>query len=191
MIDGVDGEGDRNNLQPAPDISSSPQYVEQLLLAIEQDYSWLLDRLSRYLRSREAAEDALHDAYLKLKAETNVGHLRHARPYLYRMAINLALNRRRQEGRMQSMDDTSVAQFPDDGPDPERVALASDEMERALIALHSLPSKRREIFLARWRDEKSQSEIAAEFGLHKRSVQKELAKAEDYLRRTLKHPRRR
>lgn len=190
MIDGTGSESDRSKQQYVPEISGSQKNVEQLLQAIEEDYSWLLDRLSRYLRSREAAEDALHDAYLRLKAEPNVGDLRRARPYLYRMAINQALNRRRQEGRMESMDDASLARIPDDGPDPERVALASDEMDRALTALHSLPPKRREIFLARWRDERSQSEIAAEFGLHKRSVQKELAKAEDYLRRTLKRPRR-
>ncbi|MFW2448503.1 MAG: sigma factor-like helix-turn-helix DNA-binding protein [Qipengyuania pacifica] len=62
-------------------------------------------------------------------------------------------------------------------------------MSRALQALHALPIRRQAIFLAKWRDEKTQGEIAAEFGLHKRSVQKELARAEKYLRKVLRRPR--
>jgi DNA-directed RNA polymerase specialized sigma24 family protein len=61
-------------------------------------------------------------------------------------------------------------------------------LNRALRALHTLPVKRQAIFLAKWRDEKTQAEIAAEFGLHLRSVQKELARVEAYLRKVLRRP---
>ncbi|WP_091148540.1 RNA polymerase sigma factor [Novosphingobium sp. CF614] len=181
-----DGAGEAD----PPVEGSGPAPAARLLAALEAEYSHLLDRLSSHLRSREAAEDALHDAYIKLRAEPNIGDLRSPRSYLYRMAINLAANRRRRERRMTAASEATLLEFPADDPDPERVALASNEMDRALAALHTLPSKRRMIFLARWRDEKSQAEIAAEFGLHLRSVQKELSKAETYLRRVLRRPKR-
>lgn len=182
MTDGLpaspgDGAGEASTSGQIP--------VDLLLETLEQEYLLLAQRLSKHLGSREAAEEALHDTYLKLKAGPNIVNLRAPLPYLYRMTINLALNQRRNQGRMQTLGDTDISNFPDDDPGPERFALATDEMERALTALHKLPSRRRDIFLARWRDDKSQAEIAAEFAMHKRSVQKELSKAERYLRKIL------
>lgn len=168
--------------------SQSP--VQQLLALLEIEYDSLLTRLSAHLRSPEAAADALHDVYVKLKAAPAIGEVRRPRSYLYRMAVNLAMNRRRGDWRVVNMDVAELSEFPDGAPDQESAALAMDEMDRALQALHSLPIRRRAIFLARWRDEKSQADIAAEFGLHKRSVQKELARAESYLRKILHRPRR-
>ena len=88
-----------------------------------------------------------------------------------------------------NLDVAELSEFPDSTPDQEAAVLAADEMDRALEALHSLPLKRQAIFLARWRDEKQQNEIAADFGLHKRSVQKELVRAETYLRKILRRPK--
>lgn len=168
--------------------SQSP--VQQLLALLEVEYESLLTRLSAHLRSPEAAADALHDVYVKLRAEPAIGDLRNPRSYLYRMAVNLAMNRRRGERHTVNMDAVELSEFPDGAPDQESAALAMDEMDRALRALHALPAKRQAIFLAKWRDEKSQAEIAAELGLHKRSVQKELARAETYLRKILRRPKR-
>jgi RNA polymerase sigma-70 factor (ECF subfamily) len=50
------------------------------------------------------------------------------------------------------------------------------------MCLDALPLQRKQIFLARWRDDKSHDEIAAQFGIHKRTVQKQLARAERFIR---------
>ncbi|OHT21695.1 RNA polymerase sigma factor [Edaphosphingomonas haloaromaticamans] len=160
--------------------------VEQLLALLEIEYEALQMRLSAHLRSSEAAAEALHDVYVKLRADPSIVEVRNPRSYLYRMAINLAHNQRRKNNRICPADEAAITELPDTAPDPERRAIAADEMSRALDALDALPAKRREIFLAKWRDEKSQIEIAHEFGLHKRSVQKELAKAEQYLRKAIR-----
>ncbi|HEX7820705.1 MAG TPA: sigma-70 region 4 domain-containing protein [Sphingobium sp.] len=60
------------------------------------------------------------------------------------------------------------------------------DLDLALSALRELPVRQQQIFLAWWRDEKSQAEIASLFGLHKRTVQKELARTEAYIRRSLR-----
>ncbi|MBS89672.1 MULTISPECIES: RNA polymerase sigma factor [unclassified Sphingobium] len=163
--------------------------VQQLLALLEIEYATLLARLSAHFRSPEAAAEALHDVYVKLRADPSIGDLHSPRSYLYRMAVNLAKNRSRSDWRTVHKDDAELSEFPDGAPDQEAVVLATDEMSRALQALHALPIRRQAIFLAKWRDEKTQGEIAAEFGLHKRSVQKELARAEKYLRKVLRRPR--
>jgi RNA polymerase sigma-70 factor (ECF subfamily) len=75
-----------------------------------------------------------------------------------------------------------IQSLRDEAPGPERTALAKQDVGKLLGALAALPEQRREIFLARWRDDLSHREIAALFGVHKRTVQKELAKAERFLR---------
>jgi len=164
--------------------------VEQLLALLEIEYGALQMRLSAHLRSSEAAAEALHDVYVKLRADPSIGDLHNPRFYLYRMAINLAKNSRRSDWRAINMEDAGLLDIPDNAPSQEAATLATDEMTRALQALHTLPPRRQAIFLAKWRDEKSQSEIAAEFGLHKRTVQKELTRAEIYLRKVLRPPKR-
>ncbi|MDF0490343.1 RNA polymerase sigma factor [Sphingomonas sp. H39-1-10] len=170
--------------------ATSQSAVQQLLDLLEIEYEALLTRLSAHLRSQEAAAEALHDVYVKLRAEPSIGDVHNPRSYLYRMAVNLAMNRRRNDWRSVNMDNAELSEFPDSAPDQESAVLAMDEMGRALQALHALPIRRQAIFLAKWRDEKSQAEIAAEFGLHKRSVQKELVRAETHLRKILRRPMR-
>ncbi|MDF0545207.1 RNA polymerase sigma factor [Sphingobium sp. H39-3-25] len=174
---------------PEHDAAVPTGALQRLLDAFEADYGLLHQKLTVYLKSSEAAAEALHDTYIKLRKGPSVGDLQYPRAYLFRMAINLAKNRQRGEGRESSEDDLQLHSFPDSAPDPERAATATDEMQRALEALHRLPDQRREIFLARWRDEKSQAEIALEFGLHKRTVQKELTRAEQHLRVALHRPK--
>jgi RNA polymerase sigma factor (sigma-70 family) len=159
--------------------------LNRLLETLEADYDQLLSRLTGTLRSPDAASDALHDAYLKLGRGAVVGEIRHPLAYLYRMAINLAKNRRRHEALFTPADAAAALDLADEAPDPERAAGARNTLSRVFDMLEALPTQRRDIFLAAWRDEKTQVQIAAEFGLHKRTVQKELARAERDLRAAL------
>jgi len=177
---------------PAEESTDAPadgRAVAVLLAAFETDYLILLHRLSHRLRSQEAAEDALHDVYVKLRSYPDIGEIRNNRAYLYRMSLNLARNHIRAHSRTTTIDDFILALVPDIAPDPEQVAFARLEMECVFQALRAMPERRRRLFLARWRDGKPQAEIALEFGLHKRSVQKELARAETFLRKALRRPK--
>ena len=167
----------------APD--SSPATIAMLLDVLEREYVTLLTELSAHLHSPDAAADALHDTYVKLRSKPSVADVRQPRSYLYRMAINLALNNRRRDLRTIASASFELESLPDGMPDPERSALAFGEMEQMFSALHMLAPKSRAIFLARWRDEKTNDEIAATFGIHKRSVQKDLAQTELHLRAML------
>lgn len=159
--------------------------LKRLLVLLEAEYDVLLTRLTGALRSADAASEALHDAYVKLESGAVVGEIRHPLSYLYRMAINLAKNRRRHEMLFTPADAAAVVGLADEAPDSERSVGARQALARVFDALETLPAQRRDIFLAAWRDEKKQAEIAAEFRLHKRTVQKELARAERHLRTAL------
>lgn len=182
-LDQAAGEG----LNPRADGAAEAEFAsrQKLLALLESEYDRLLERLVRALRSPDAASEALHDVYLKLGSDAEIGDVRHPVPYLYRMAINLAKNRRRHETFLKAVPTERIDEIPDQAPSPERIAGDHLEMERALAALEALPAQRREIFLARWRDDKLLTEIAGDFGLHKRTVQKELTRAEQYLRSAL------
>src|SRR3546814_1667853 len=114
--------GDRPRPTPVPilpaeefrDVPADGSAVAGLLAAFETDYLVLLHRLSHRLRSQEAAEDALHDVYLKLQSEPDIGEIRNHRAYLYRMSLNLAKNHIRSEehtSELQSLMRISYAVF--------------------------------------------------------------------------------
>jgi RNA polymerase sigma factor (sigma-70 family) len=170
--------------QGVPDAgSTSSPHEERIRLqaALEKDYDGLVHRLSGTLQSHDRAADALHDAYLRLSGSPIIGEVRNPIAYLYRMALNLAHNIRVRDLRSVGLAPTIAEALPDDDPGPERSALGRIDLARTLALLDALPVQRRDIFLARWRDELGQDEIARRFRLHKRTVQKELAKAERYL----------
>ncbi len=186
----IEGQGDP---EPSQSEDYDPRYqaqdqtpVERLILALETDYAYLLERLTARLQSAELAAEVLHDAYLKLKSDPTISDVQNPRAYLYRMAINLASNERRKQNRLISAEEAGLTELPDPAPDPERTANATIELHKAVLALRSLSQRRRDIFLAKWRDEMSHAEIAARFHIHKRTVQKELASAEQYLRKAFR-----
>lgn len=170
--------------EPAhPDAALPREHVDLLRLkrVLETDYEGLIDRLSASLQSHDRAADALHDAYIRLSGSPKIGEVRNPVAYLYRMVMNLAHNIRVREMRSVAMPSDMLDTLSDESPGPERTAIANIDRDKMLEALASLPARRREIFLARWRDDLSQTEIAVHFSLHKRTVQKELARAERFL----------
>jgi RNA polymerase sigma-70 factor (ECF subfamily) len=152
---------------------------------LERDYASLVGRLTAALRSHDDAVAALHDAYVRLAKAPAVDEVRQPFAYLYRMALNLARNSLKREAKYIEIDQGRLFDLPDDAPDPERATLIKIDASRASDVLAHLSERRREIFLARWRDGLGHAEIAVQFGVHKRTVQKELARAERILKKLL------
>lgn len=157
----------------------------RLLAVLSSEYSVLRDRLALRLSSSDEAGEALDEAWLRLETGGPLWNILSPRSYLFRMALNLASNARRKAARQIAVPDVVFLDLPDDTPDPEMVALDRDEESRMWAGLDALPERRKAIFLARWRDEMSRAQIASTFGIHQRSVQKDLARAEKHLRRAL------
>lgn len=108
--------------------------------------SALVDYAARILGSREAAEDIVQDAYLRLNPD-RVGNLapRQHLAYLYRTVRNLAydvIKRRRLEQR-DGADDLPFWSQPQETSTPEQALLLADEVQTAERTLKSMPADMR------------------------------------------------
>jgi RNA polymerase sigma-70 factor (ECF subfamily) len=152
---------------------------------LEQVYLVSRPALLRFLRARgagDAAEDLVQELWLKASAAVS-GPVRDPLPYLYRIANNLMLDRRRADLRQAKRDhlwssaDEAVGEPASDAPSDERALIARDELAAAETALKAL-GERTEIIFRRFRVEGlSQAAIAAELGISLSAVEKHLQKA--------------
>ena len=153
-------------------------FVELLL----KSYPELKRRLAGRLGSAELASEALQDTYVRLRRTEFVGEIRNPTSYLYRMAVNIARNRVRDEARFLSAEEVeTLIDLPDEAPDPLRIAEARSELAAVERALEQLPERRRRIFRRAWVDGASHDTIASEFQLAIRTVRHELQLATEHL----------
>ena len=141
--------------------------------------------LLRFLRARgagDSAEDLLQELWLRAAAGAS-GPIADPLPYLYRIANNLMLDRRRGELRRERRDQdwTEATGGPEigvsDAPSGERVLIAREQLMAAEAALKAL-GERTETVFRRYRVEgASQREIAGELGISLSAVEKHLQKA--------------
>lgn len=142
--------------------------------------------LLRFLRARlgdhHGAEDLLQDLWLKLHG-LETGPIADPRAYLYRMADNLVLDRRRSAQRRAHREEawsnaqSGVDSEIDDRPSAERTLLARERLNRIERALRELPERTAAAFRMFRIDGKPQKSIAAEFGITVSAVEKHLQKA--------------
>lgn len=137
--------------------------------------------LLRFLRARgaaaEEAEDLIQDLYLKLDSQP-IGAVAEPRAYLYRMADNLMLDRRRAS---QRRDRREEAWSDIDGagarPATDDALISQEQLRLVTAALATLPERTVEIF-RRFRIEgERQKAIAANFDISVSAVEKHLQRA--------------
>ena len=152
---------------------------------LEQVYLMNRPALLRFLRARgagDAAEDLLQELWLKASAGVS-GPVRDPLPYLYRVANNLMLDRRRSELRQARRDhqwsgaDTAPGQADPDIPGGEQALIAQDELRRVEETLLSLGERTNRVFRRFRLDGVSQGQIAEEEGISLSAVEKHLQKA--------------
>jgi RNA polymerase sigma-70 factor (ECF subfamily) len=151
---------------------------------LEQVYLLNRDGLLRFLRARGAgdeAEDLLQELWLKASAAVT-GPVRDPVPYLYRVANNLMLDRRRAALRQARRDHQwaapdSAAEQASDAPSSEQAAIARDELAVTQQALAALGERTETVFRRFRLDGANQREIAEEQGISLSAVEKHLQKA--------------
>jgi RNA polymerase sigma-70 factor (ECF subfamily) len=144
--------------------------------------------LARFLRARLRgdgdSDDVLQDLWVKLqKIET--GPVAEPLAYLYRMAENLVLDRRRSAVRRSNREtewtrgqiDGEIGMAVDGQPSAERTLIARDHMRRVDAALEALPERTAFAFRAVRIDGTPQKEIAANMGVSLSAVEKHLQRA--------------
>lgn len=144
-------------------------------------YGELRQRLARRLGSSDWAEDALQDTYLRLDGTELVGEIRNPGAYLFRAAINIALNRRRDENRrLGAAEIERLLHIADDAPDALRLIEGRADLMKLKQAMAELPPRPRAILLAARLEGLSRREIADRLGISVSMVEKELKRAQEH-----------
>lgn len=163
-----------DNVQPA------------LLDHLAKRYTSLKRTLVRLLGSDDLAGDALHDTYLRLHSQEDRGPILSPSAYLLRMAVNVAVDVQRRNGRTLSSDDVeALMALSDPAPGPAQVAEGRSELEALRKIIERLPARRRQILLlVRW-EGLPQKEVAERLGVSVRTVENELKRGHDFCARML------
>ena len=156
--------------------------VNQALL---ETFTAELPRLKRFLSARSgcaaSGEDLAQEAWIRLsRYPGRAGSAPHL--FLWRIARNLAIDfARRRSALFCERDAVPLTEsIPDAAPTPEAAAIARSEIDTMKSAIAQLPKRRRDMFVAAAFEGESATQIAARYGLSKRTVEMEIRRAVDH-----------
>ena len=138
----------------------------------------LLRLLTSRLRDADVAEDVLQDLWMRLESAAS-GPVADPAAYLFRMANNLAFDRRRSEARRNARDGAwlDTQSEASDFPTAEDALISRERLAALEAAVARLPERTAMIFRAYRFEERSRKEIAADEGISVSAVEKHLHRA--------------
>lgn len=150
---------------------------------LEQRHA-LLRLLSARLGSVSEAEDALQDLWLKIEGGTT-GPVEHPAAYLFRMASNLATDRRVAAVRRGTLETAwdAVQPQPTEFPDSERLLLSRDALAHVETRIAAMPERMQAAYRLFRIEQIPQREIATQLGVSVSAVEKLLHRAYLHLHR--------
>jgi RNA polymerase sigma-70 factor (ECF subfamily) len=159
----------------------------QVFLAAQAD---LLRYATRITGDPAEAEDVVQDAWLRFRATASSRILEKPNGYLFRIVHNLALDRRRRQGRENRIfvggANVATELVPSDQPSQQVRAEASDELAMVRKAMAKLPVRTRRAFeMYRFEDMKL-IEIADELGISKSLVSELVIEAVEICKKALR-----
>jgi RNA polymerase sigma factor (sigma-70 family) len=132
--------------------------------------------LRRRLNRDGDADEVAQEAMLRIWNARDTVNLDTARPLLFRIAANLAMDRQREHGRWR-FTDIADTQAQAETIQPDRALAAREEFVAIAAAIATLPENCRTAFVRSRVDGKKHAEIAAEMGISKSMVEKHVAEA--------------
>jgi RNA polymerase sigma-70 factor (ECF subfamily) len=166
----------------AEEVSAEPD-----VSALVHDHSGLLYRVAlSVLRNPAEAEDVVQDVFIRiLERRQQLGGIVELRPWLVRIAWNLAIDRRRKI-RPEQMDDAFAADIVSADLPADQALAEAGRIRQVFGAMERLPRKERQALLLSAMDELSTSEIGSVLGKSESSVRSLLFRARTHLRERLK-----
>ncbi|MGB6176304.1 MAG: sigma-70 family RNA polymerase sigma factor [Methylocella sp.] len=155
------------------------------LAGLYQAHARELHEFARHRAGRQEAEDVVQDAYLHLLQRGTAATLEHPRPYLFRIAANLAVDLARKTNvRLRyAREGFALACNAEAPASPEAAAGGAMELRRLQASLAELPPLCRDAFLLNRIDELSHAEIAKRLGVSARTIDRHMVMAWKHLRR--------
>ena len=143
--------------------------------------------LRRQLKSEQDVEDLSQEAFLRLHGSQPQEAIERPRSFLFRIARNLLIDhfRRSRSARLTLEDPDLVESLADTAPPPERVLQSQAWLQRYESGLEGLTPRCRAVFTKCRLEGLSHQQIAAEFGISRKMVEKYMAQALVHLRHEL------
>lgn len=145
----------------------------------------LVKQLRMRLGSEEDAQDVAQDAYVRMLQLDADATISHAASYLFQVARNIATDRLRTLRRSQHARLLEENTEQDWSDEPERTAIAAEQLALVDAALAELPDRCRNALLMYRYEEMRQRCIATELGVSERMVRSYLTQATDHCFRSL------
>lgn len=152
------------------------------MASLFQQHNQLLLRFLRArLGSEHEAREVAQEAYVRLLQLDRTGAVSFLRSYLFKVAMNLAIDRLRERTKQHvHADPVELFEELEDTAGPERAAIADEELYLLNIALNELPARCRHALVLHRYHNKTQREIAEELGTSERTIRSDLAQAMVY-----------
>jgi RNA polymerase sigma-70 factor (ECF subfamily) len=160
--------------------------AETDLTALVNLHSALLYRIAlSILRNPAEAEDVVQDVFLRvLERQPKLSDVVAIKPWLIRIAWNLAIDRRRKV-RPDQMDDLFAASLVSAALPADQALAETRRIRNVLDAIEKLPNRERQALLLSAIDDLSTAEIAAVIHKSESSVRSLLFRARAHLRQRL------
>ena len=154
------------------------------LAGLYQAHAGELHGFARRRVGRQEAEDVVQDTYLHLLQRGTAATLEQPRPYLFRIAANLAVDlARKTKVRLRYAGEGFGLACDAEAPDsPEAAAGGAMELRRLQASLAELPPLCRDAFLLNRIEDLTHAEIAARLGVSVRTIDRCMVKAWEHLR---------
>jgi RNA polymerase sigma-70 factor (ECF subfamily) len=138
----------------------------------------------RVTGNKAEAEDILQGVFLRLLQSERAADLdTNPKGYLYRAAVNMALDRIRRDGRNVPSDE--MEKFETAAPDPDREYQSSEIQSWFRVALSKLSERAAEIFVLKHLEGYENHEIAEMLGTSKATVAVTLVRSRAFLRKSI------
>jgi RNA polymerase sigma-70 factor (ECF subfamily) len=150
---------------------------------VEHYYRELVSFLSARLGNRQAAEDVIHDAYLRVLERNEPEQIENPRAFLYRTAMNLVIDRHRRH-LVRKAEPLEVLDLDErwHSPAPSQSMQMNQRLALMQRALDELSAPCRDSFLLRKLDGMSHQQIAEHLGISRSLVEKHIVNAMKHCR---------
>jgi RNA polymerase sigma-70 factor (ECF subfamily) len=134
--------------------------AEWMHSVLERYESRLLHYAWSITGERESARDAVQDTFLRLCRENSAPLESYLSQWLYTVCRNRALDIRRKESRMTTMDLEQQARHPEPGRSPDEQAARKGDHDAVFAQLEQLPSNQKEVLILKFQQGLSYKEIS-------------------------------
>ncbi|MEI2417303.1 sigma-70 family RNA polymerase sigma factor [Orrella sp. JC864] len=127
----------------------------------------------------DMAEDALHDAYVRLASLKDLDEVKHPRSYLVNTAVNSAIDRIRSEVRLVGEDEIEALfeQGRAVHPAPEREIMGRERAQHVMAAIATLTPRQSALLLAYRVHGEDTDVLARRWGISRGMVRREIRQA--------------